>query len=246
MYVCDVTGFSPRIFNGAGHDWHLRLPTSTVFYLPIINKSVAAQATASIRKAVVLLVEIDCDRLYSVGINVTCCVGQIASQILRGGAEMPVFKLISILVFFLLVSGGQILLLVDWAYAGCCNCWKPRQPCIPCGCFLRAEVLLEQTSGQTVGNEITIITKNSGNNYRVEASEDVIREILDLRKHGKIPYGDYMFKASGSADNFKLKCVGFVPIDPEEEKKNPDKWPDLNLQRWVDQFEKEHPKMEKK
>ena len=43
-----VTGFSPWAFNGASHEWHLRLPRSAVFYLTIINKSVAARATESI------------------------------------------------------------------------------------------------------------------------------------------------------------------------------------------------------
>jgi len=34
---------------GAGHEWHLRLPRSTVFYFPITSVSVPARATTSIR-----------------------------------------------------------------------------------------------------------------------------------------------------------------------------------------------------
>ena len=33
--VCRVTGFLHWTFEGAGHEWHLRLPRSAVFSLPI-------------------------------------------------------------------------------------------------------------------------------------------------------------------------------------------------------------------
>jgi hypothetical protein len=45
--VCCVAGYFRWIFNGVGHEWHLRLPRSAVFYFPIV--SLPARVTASIR-----------------------------------------------------------------------------------------------------------------------------------------------------------------------------------------------------
>jgi hypothetical protein len=47
--VCCVTGFLHWAFKGASHEWHLGLPRSAVFYLPIISVSLPALSAASIR-----------------------------------------------------------------------------------------------------------------------------------------------------------------------------------------------------
>src|ERR1043165_892235 len=47
--MCRMTGFSPRIFKGAGHEWGLRLRRHAVFYLPIRGVSLPARATTSLQ-----------------------------------------------------------------------------------------------------------------------------------------------------------------------------------------------------
>ena len=122
----------------------------------------------------------------------------------------------------------------------CCNCWVggPRG-CIDCGnCRLRAEAFLKEAVGESA-DEITISTKNSGG-VRVEASKEVIAEILSMRKHGQIAYGDFTFKANASENNPKLMCIKFIPIDPKEE--IPQTQEEKQIQ---EEFEKLNPKKKK-
>ena len=62
---------------------------------------------------------------------------------------MRVLRVVPILLLFLLLSGGQVLFLTSWAYAGCCNCWHPVKPCYVCSCLLRAEAFVQEVTGAT-------------------------------------------------------------------------------------------------
>jgi hypothetical protein len=152
---------------------------------------------------------------------------------------MRLHRVMAFLALSLLLYGVQALLMTDRAYAqsvGCCNCWWPYGPngCYPCGnCYVRAQALLEQL----VGNQFTLTNKKGGG-IEVEASQDVINQLLDLRQHGKIAYGDYIFQASGSGKNLTLRCVGFVPIDKEKENRVTDESKDPKLKKNNEEFEK--------
>jgi hypothetical protein len=150
---------------------------------------------------------------------------------------MRVLRLVPAFVLFILV-GSQVLLLADRAYATCCSCITggPKY-CYWCdGCYMRAKALLEELGG----TEFTIETTKGG--LRVAATDDVIKQLLDLREKGKIAYGTFTFQASGSENNVKLRCNGFIPIDPKMEELDKDLSNDPTLKKNIHEFEKTHPK----
>ena len=143
---------------------------------------------------------------------------------------MRVFRLMAIMGFVLL--GAQMLVVPKSADAQmCCNCTSPYGPsgCYACGnCRVRATALLEELGLKST--EFTL--KNTkGGGIQVEASQEVIDQLLDMKQNGKIAYGDYIFHASGGGNNLILRCVGFVPIDKAKENRPRDEKDDPQLKK---------------
>lgn len=160
---------------------------------------------------------------------------------------MRASRLVPILVLFLLLSGGQLLLLADDASAGCCSCTRPGYPlgCYNCGnCYLRAQAFVESIAGAEDTSGFMIETTNSGK-IRVDATQDVMQEILDLRQQGKILYGDFAFKVSGNENNLQLKCIGFFPIERKDDQEEKDLAKDPNRKEFKKEFEEHIPKQKK-
>lgn len=142
---------------------------------------------------------------------------------------MRVSRVVPILVLFVLLSGGQ-------AYAqevgqqvpslpggvgqqvppgdkvvakGCCQIGMCRPWC-SCGCSGRVEACLDELIG---GDKFTLKPRHSGP-VELIAEEDVLKQLLALRKKGKILCGNYTLRLFGDVENMKLKCTKFEPDGP--------------------------------
>ena len=123
---------------------------------------------------------------------------------------MRLSKLISFLGLFLLLSGGQVLLLADRAYAApCCRVGTCYAWCA-CNCTARVQACVDQLTG---GEEFTIKTKRSGP-VQLVAEPDVLKQLLDFKEKGKVACGTYSLRLIGNIENMKLKCIKFEPDGP--------------------------------
>lgn len=130
---------------------------------------------------------------------------------------MRVYRVVPILVLFVLLSGGQVPLLPGQAYAQmCCQIYNCRPGC-KCGCSSRVQACVDQL----IGDQFTIKT-NQGMPVEIEAEDAVLKQLLDLRgKGGKIACGTYTLRMIGSVEGgVKLMCTNFKEGGPNTKEKD--------------------------
>jgi len=142
---------------------------------------------------------------------------------------MRVSRIVSLLVFFVLLSAGQVYAQeMDQQvpplpggvsqqvppsdkviYKGCCQIGMCRPWCY-CGCSGRVEACLDELIG---GDKFTLKPRHSGP-VELIAEKDVLKQLLDLRKEGKKICGNYTLKLIGNVESMTLKCTKFEPAAP--------------------------------
>lgn len=122
---------------------------------------------------------------------------------------MRVYRVVPILVLFVLLSGGQVPLLPGQASAaGCCQSGRCYAWC-NCGCSSRVQACVDQLIG---GETFTLKTKLKGSGpVELIADEDVLKQLRDLRVKGEVNCGTFTLRLIGNVENMKLKCTKFEP-----------------------------------
>ena len=122
---------------------------------------------------------------------------------------MRVYKVVPMLVLFLLLTSGQSMQMIEQAYAACCNIWKP-------GC--RSWSGMVYGSAEMLGTVATApmfrITDDKGFSRDIKASQDVVDEFINekIKK-------DYGFSIVNSGTGEPM-LIAFVPVAKDHKQPN--------------------------
>ena len=118
---------------------------------------------------------------------------------------MFMFRLVPMLILFLLLS-GQVPILSGQAYAaGCCPCGMCRPGCT-CGCQCLIQGCLQDLIG---GEEFTLKTAQYGP-VKIVADPEVLAKLKQLKRGD---CGNFSLKLFGDAEKgLQFRCTGFDPL----------------------------------
>jgi len=117
---------------------------------------------------------------------------------------MRVYRLVPMLVVLLLLTAGQSVQMIDWAYAACCNIWKPG--CVSWSALVYGRIVIQDSKA------IISIDKKEG--YKVEVSQDVVKAFKEANLTSA--YGFIVLSGTGTKEKVEVTVTAFVPAHPEK------------------------------
>ena len=122
---------------------------------------------------------------------------------------MRVYRVVPMLVLFLLLTSGQSMQMIEQAYAICCNIWKP-----PCTRWSGMVYGSAEMLGTVATTPMFRITDDKGFSRDIKASQDIVDDFI----HENIKK-DYGFSIVNTGTGEPM-LIAFVPVDKEHKRPN--------------------------